>query len=89
MKGDRFDPKALIREAYRIEGIGAAECRTIFIDWALSLPGDVPAREALAALVTRHADPMPDHPMSAVLRGGLEDGGAPARRGGRRGRRRH
>ena len=39
MKGDpRLDPKGLIREAYRIEGITAAQCRSIFLDWALSLP---------------------------------------------------
>jgi hypothetical protein len=32
------DPKGLIRESYRIEGITAGECRSIFVDWALSLP---------------------------------------------------
>lgn len=87
MKGDRFDPKALIREAYRIEGIGEPECRSIFMDWALSLPDDMPASEALPELAARHADPAPDHPMSQVLREGLAQGRAPARRGGWRGRR--
>jgi hypothetical protein len=33
------DPKGLIRESYRIEGITAGECRSILVDWALSLPG--------------------------------------------------
>jgi hypothetical protein len=32
------DPKGLMREAYRIDGITGGECRTIFLDWALSLP---------------------------------------------------
>ena len=38
MKGDEFDPKGLIFEAYRIDGITKSECRTIFLDWALSIP---------------------------------------------------
>jgi len=36
MKGDFDDPKALIREAYNIEAITRSECRSIFLDWALS-----------------------------------------------------
>ena len=40
MKGDLDDPKALIQEAYKIENITRSECRSIFLDWALSLaPG--------------------------------------------------
>ena len=38
MKGTADDPKGLIREAYSIDGITKAECRSIFLDWALSLP---------------------------------------------------
>ncbi|NDR56473.1 hypothetical protein [Aliiruegeria sabulilitoris] len=87
MKGDRYDPKALIAEAYRIEGISTAECRSIFMDWALSLPEGVATQEAVAKLVSRHAEPLPDHPMSAVLREGLAQGRPAARRGGWRGRR--
>ena len=34
------DPKGLIADAYRIDGIDKAECRSIFLDWALSLSGD-------------------------------------------------
>ncbi|KPP87279.1 MAG: hypothetical protein HLUCCA08_04945 [Rhodobacteraceae bacterium HLUCCA08] len=85
MKGDTHDPKALIREAYRIEGIGTAECRTIFLDWALSLEtARVP--EALQALLARHGAAAPDHPMTQVLREGLDSAAAPTRRGGRKGR---
>ena len=37
-----YDPRNLIREAYRIEGITLADCRSIFLDWALGLKdGDV------------------------------------------------
>ena len=33
-RGDAADPKRLVAEAYRIEGITEAECRSIFLDWA-------------------------------------------------------
>ena len=88
MKGDAIDPKALIREAYRIDGISESDCRTIFLDWALSLPGGTDQHAALAALVARHADSAPDHPMSKVLREGMERMENPRRRGGWRARHR-
>lgn len=81
---DRLDPKGVIAESYRIEGIGAAECRSIFLDWVLStdMPSSGPAG-AIAGLLDRHGAAHPDHPMTAVLISGLQD--APQR--GRRGRR--
>ncbi|MEE4117629.1 MAG: hypothetical protein V2I65_01290 [Paracoccaceae bacterium] len=86
---DPLDPKGLIREAYRIEGIGAPECRSIFLDWALSLSEGAAPHEAAAALLVRHAITAPDHPMTTVLREGARRAdGAPARRGGWRARRR-
>jgi len=83
---DPLDPKGLIFEAYRIDGISTGECRSIFLDWALSLPDGQDVTAAIAALVARHARARPDHPMSAVLRDGLEAAGRPRRRGGWRGR---
>jgi hypothetical protein len=85
---ESYDPRGLIGESYRIEGIGAADCRSIFLDWALGLPPDVPAAEAAAALLAHHAPPE-DHPMTALLRGaasgsearGRRRGGAASRRG--------
>ena len=82
------DPKGLIREAYRIEGIGAPECRSIFMDWALSLPDGVAAEEAIPALLERYGRAAPDHPMTEVLREGEGRLARPGRRGGWRGRRR-
>ncbi|SFI21585.1 hypothetical protein [Jannaschia pohangensis] len=71
------DPKALIAEAYRIEGITEAECRIIFLDWALSLPGDV------IATIPRVMEGKPeDHPMTSVLRDGLVRPARTGRRGG-------
>ena len=80
-----IDPKGLIRESYRIEGIGLAECRSIFIDWAISLPAGVEARAVIHLLLELHGD-VPDHPMTQVLREGLADPAPTSRRGGRRGR---
>ncbi|WP_372893515.1 hypothetical protein [Rhodosalinus sp.] len=78
------DPKGLIREAYRIEGIGEAECRSIFLDWALALPAGVEPRAAIEALLARHADAPEGHPMTRVLREGRAEGAVPRRRGGAR-----
>jgi len=82
---DPIDPKNLIREAFRIEGITIEECRSILIDWALSISADDP-RAPIAALLERHAAAPDDHPMKAVLREGLGAGTGSGRRGGRAGR---
>ena len=83
---ETYDRRGLITEAYRIEGIGAADCRSIFLDWALGLPAGVAPTQAAAALLAHHRPPE-DHPMTALLR---EAAGRPAgigrRRGGARGR---
>ena len=80
------DPKGLIRESYVIDGITAGECRSIFLDWALSLPvaANIPA--AAGALIAHYAARAPDHPMSTVLQEGLIAPSHPRRRGGRAGR---
>ena len=80
MEHDALDPKGLIREAYRIEGIGIEECRSIFLDWALSQDDD--AREAVAGLIARYRPAHPEHPMTKVLEEGAQQAVAPRRRGG-------
>lgn len=77
------DPKGLVRESYAIEGITLEECRSIFIDWALSLPADADTLACLAVVVSHYATPLPDHPMSSVLRDAADKTDAPTRRGGR------
>ncbi len=77
------DPKGLVRESYRIDGITTGECRSIFVDWALSLPVDAPIKDAVRTLMAEYAQAAPDHPMSAVLKDGLMTPDAPKRRGGR------
>lgn len=83
MKGDEMDPKALIREAYRIDGIGPGECRSIFLDWALSVPDAADVRARIERLLAQYAGEPEDHPMTQVLREGLQKAAAPRRRGGR------
>lgn len=82
-KGDATDPKGLIEEAYKIDGITASECRSIFLDWALSYEGA--AASGIEALLARHGDSS-DHPMTMTLRAGLAAPATPKRRGGRRAR---
>lgn len=77
-----IDRKGLIREAYRIAGITKGECRTIFLDWALSLPPHVPSREAITHLLEEYGG-QSEHPMTEVLQEGLETPPTARRRGGR------
>ncbi|KIC49276.1 hypothetical protein [Tateyamaria sp. ANG-S1] len=85
-KGDDLDPKGLIFEAYRIDGISGPECRTIFLDWALSIPGTTVPADLITALLQRYEGAYPDHPMTETLKEGLERIGQPRRRGGWRSR---
>jgi hypothetical protein len=89
---DPDDPKGLIREAYAIEGIGDAECRSILVDWALSLPQGADAPAALARVLARRGPGAADHPMTLLMAEGvapepLVAPGATRRRGGQAGRR--
>ena len=83
--GDRddIDPKRLIRESYRIDGISAQECRSIFMDWALSIPIDADHRAMIETLLGRYGAGQDDHPMTVVLRDGLAIPSQRGRRGGR------
>lgn len=83
---DPDDPKRLIYESYRIEGITPAECRSIFLDWALSLPLEHDSTQALPRLLALYEKTAPDHPMTQVLRDGQTTLCAPRRRGGWRSR---
>lgn len=69
---DPLDPRELIAEAFRMEGLGSEECRSIFLDWALGLPEEAEPRAMIAELIERHQSAPPDHPMLAVLREGLD-----------------
>ncbi|MFX0540377.1 hypothetical protein ACEWPM_001415 [Roseovarius sp. S4756] len=79
---DPLDRKGLIFEAYRIDGIAPEECRSIFLDWALSLPDGQDTQEAIAHFLARYQADHPAHPMTAVLLQGQEGSARPRRRGG-------
>ena len=82
MKGDLDDPKALIREAYRIENITLPECRSIFLDWALGLPIEQDPNISIKNLLERYQSGFSDHPMTETLEEGLLTMVKPKRRGG-------
>ena len=83
---DQNDPRGLIRESYRIEGIDMAQCRSIFMDWALGTEDPSSAKTQMQALLDHYGPENPDHPMTEVLREGASRGVAEAngRRSGRR-----
>lgn len=78
-----IDPRGMIYEAYRIEGVSVEECRMIFLDWAMHTPqGDMKAylQELLVEYETGNAE----HPMTQVIKDGLiTSKTAGKRRGGR------
>lgn len=82
---DPIDPRGLIREAYAIEGIGAPECRSIFLDWALGVPEDEDVQALIRQLLDRYGAEE-SHPMTGVLFDGLGAAARDGRRGGRKGR---
>lgn len=85
---ETLDPRGLIHEAFNIEGILPGECRSIFLDWALSLPAEIDQIAALRSLIDHHQDKDAEHPMRIVLQDGLAEFGKPRRRGGWRSRNR-
>lgn len=86
MTKDTLDPKGLIREAYRMEGITRAECRSIFLDWALSSADERDTAADIRQLLERHGADSQGHPMTAVLMEGAASHEGTGRRGGRKAR---
>ena len=82
-----YDPRGLIRESYRIEGITAADCRSIFLDWALGLKPGQTAPVAAEALLAHHR-PDPGHPMTALLQEARSRPATARRKGGAKARQR-
>lgn len=78
------DPRGLIFEAYRIEGLTPEAARSIYLDWALGMPAGADMVAATARLFGEYGPGREDHPMTEVLREGMERAAGPARRTGRR-----
>ena len=66
------DPRGLIFEAYRIEGISGPDCRSIFFDWALGLNVEVDPIKEINILFNTYSIDNPNHPMNFVLQEGLK-----------------
>ena len=78
-----LDPRGLIQESYKIDGISAPECRSIFLDWALGLPAGVAIQDYIKPLIEHYEQSHGDHPMTQTLREGLKTAPSTGRRGGR------
>jgi hypothetical protein len=81
-----IDPRGMIYESYRIDGISVEECRMIFLDWALEA-AQVDMREKLQTLLDEYSNANPDHPMTSVILEGMKKSSQSGRRGGSSGRR--
>ena len=68
MEYNKLDPKKLIAESYKIAGITASECRSIFLDWALSIPLDCDSRLMALELFDHYHQLDKDHPMTLLLK---------------------
>ncbi len=80
-KGDlACDPRGLIYEAYRIEGIEEVSCRPIFLDWALGVPAGEDTVAHIKTILDYYQDDWPDHPMTGLVRAGLDKMATPRRR---------
>ena len=86
MNYSEIDPKNLIAESYQIEGITSSECRSIFLDWALSIPLEKDSRLLISKLLIYYQDESKDHPMTLLLSSSLELKGENRRTGRRRSR---
>lgn len=62
-----YDPRDLIHEAFRIEGIAAESCRAIFFDWAIGLDASIDVTVAARALHAELGPAHPQHPMTSLL----------------------
>jgi len=74
------DPRGLIYEAYRIEGIEEVSCRPIFLDWALGVPADEDPTAHIKTMLAHYGPDWADHPMTSILRAGLDKMATPRRR---------
>lgn len=79
------DPRGLIYESYNIAGITAAECRSVFLDWALGIPENEDLKEHVTAMLAAYGHAAPAHAMTGILHEAMQTTQKPKRRGGKRG----
>ena len=67
MEYAKLDPKNLIAESYKITDITLSECRSIFLDWALSVPLEKESYLIAKELHDHYCEMNKDHPMTSLL----------------------
>ena len=67
MEYSKLDPKNLIAESYEIIGITTSECKSIFLDWALSLSLEKESCLVAKKLHDYYCEMNKDHPMTLLL----------------------
>ena len=66
-----YDPKKLISESFKINGISDEECRSIFFGWVLDFDTRLDINLAIKTLHEKYSLSNPTHPMTSVLLEGL------------------
>ena len=69
-----YDPKKLISESFKINGISDVECRSIFFGWVLDVDSRLDINLAIKTLHEKYSLSNPTHPMTKVLLEGLSGG---------------
>ena len=69
-----YDPKKLISESFKIDGISDEECRSIFFGWVLDFDSRIDINLAIKTLHEKYSLSNPTHPMTKVLLEGLSGG---------------
>lgn len=69
-----YDPKKLISESFKINGISDEECRSIFFGWVLDFDSRIDINLAIKTLHEKYSLSNPMHPMTSVLLEGLSVG---------------
>ena len=69
-----YDPKKLISESFKIDGISDEECRSIFFGWVLDFDSRIDINLAIKTLHEQYSLSNPTHPMTSVLLEGLSGG---------------
>ena len=62
-----YDPKQLISESFKINGISDEECRSIFFGWVLDFDSRLDINLAIKTLHEKYSLSNPTHPMTCLV----------------------
>ncbi len=81
------DPRGLFRDGFAMENLSDSECRTIFLEWAMTLRDDVDMVHSLGVLHAHYQSEYSEHYLFKLITEGLQ--GPRRLSASRRRRRRH